>query len=206
MSGKYVIEAPKVPVNKPNRPHKVYDPDVMVDAVYEMRLAGFTKKEIARRFNVWPATVDLWREQYDDFAAAFDAGSEAADGKVARALFERATGYDMTTQVVRRGADGEPVVVTIKQHIPADVTAASRWLASRQGRLWNPKEIVQHINGDEEDSGLTLDPKELDNATLEKLLEAQQRHLSTERNNDDAVDAEIIPPPWEKTTNDTEAD
>jgi hypothetical protein len=103
-------------------------------------LLGATNRQLAELFNVTPQTVDNWMNAHSEFAEAIEEGRTKADLFVAQSLYRRACGYtERIRTVVRetRTVPGkEPIVVERETetavHVPADPTAAARWLHLRQ--------------------------------------------------------------------------
>ncbi len=98
---------------------------------------GATDPEVAEILGICVRTLYRWRNEHEAFALALRAGKELADDRVERALYQRAVGYTATAQrVVTRRGHAEPVVVSYEVHIPADVRAATLWLAIRRPTPW----------------------------------------------------------------------
>jgi hypothetical protein len=105
-------------------------------------LLGATAADLAGLFDVSEQTIHNWRAVHPAFRKAIQEGSEFADANVARGLYRRATGYAtvVTSTETREQRDTAGVllstttIITIEQrHIPADPTAAWRWLGLRCG-------------------------------------------------------------------------
>jgi hypothetical protein len=109
-------------------------------------LLGATNRQIAKLLDVDLDTLTNWSKKFPAFDAAITEGRTGADLMVVNALYRRATGYTVKTRRTERveaqQSDGS-ILVTNKEteteeEVPADVGAASRWLALRQG--WSEKE------------------------------------------------------------------
>lgn len=97
---------------------------------FRLALLGATDKQIAEFFECNVQTVDYWKRKKPAFAKALRAGKMEADAKVAESFYKRATGYDVTeNKVVYK--KGEPIVVEVTRHIPADPWSAHKWLSTR---------------------------------------------------------------------------
>ena len=98
-------------------------------------LLGATNEQMAEFFEVAVSTIDLWIATHDSFSGAIKKGRAAADGKVARSLYERANGYSHPEDVIFNDK-GEPLIVPTIKHYPPDTTAAIFWLKNRQPKQW----------------------------------------------------------------------
>jgi hypothetical protein len=113
-----------------------------------IRSAGATDSAIAAHLGVSRMTVDRWKDQHPDFAAACAEAKRIADDKVEASLFARATGYDNTKAVkifMPQGA-AEPVYAPFTEHYPPDVGAAFNWLKNRRPKDWRDR--VEHTGAD----------------------------------------------------------
>lgn len=102
---------------------------------HEYCLLGATNDELAAFFNVSTPTIERWQVEHPKFRRAIIDGREAADGRVARALYRRATGMTVKKEravVVR----GELKTLMLKEELPPDTTAATMWLSNRQKGKW----------------------------------------------------------------------
>jgi hypothetical protein len=96
-------------------------------------------------FGVDEKTVDRWIAAKPSFKAAIERGRDAADGKVAASLYERARGYSHeAVKIFMPTGASEPVYAPYVEHYPPDTTAASLWLRNRQPKLWQDKREVEH--------------------------------------------------------------
>jgi hypothetical protein len=103
-------------------------------------ILGATRANLAELFHVTPQTIENWEDEYPEFAAAIEEGTDNADLRVARSFFRRAIGYNVTTtrtEVQRIEKNGQvstvSTTVTTEAHIPPDPVAARQLLALRQG-------------------------------------------------------------------------
>jgi hypothetical protein len=112
---------------------------------------GATQADLADCFGVTTRTITNWRSQYPEFAQAIDAGNEAFDTRVERALAERAIGFyadnfkwRATTKEERAGGKPEfELVPTDRKYYPPDVRAISLWLRNRMPEKWS--DVQKHI-------------------------------------------------------------
>jgi hypothetical protein len=65
----------------------------MVELGRNYCLLGATDDDMARFFDVDVRSIHRWKLDHPEFAQALREGKEEADAKVARRLYERATGY-----------------------------------------------------------------------------------------------------------------
>ncbi len=97
----------------------------------ELALLGATDRILAAVFKVNPDTITRWKKQHPEFEQALLAKKIEVDGKVARSLYELATGYTVETP---HGP----------KYIPPNVPAMIFWLKCRQPTLWREVRHVEH--------------------------------------------------------------
>lgn len=121
---------------------------------------GFTDQEMAEFFGVVRSTISLWKVEHPEFSDALKLGKDAADRKVERSLFERATGYSHPDTYFSN-FQGMVTETPMTKVYPPDTTAAIFWLKNRQPEQWRDKTEVQddrftallaHMNRSKEDS------------------------------------------------------
>lgn len=119
--------------------HPNWYTDEHAPTAFELALLGQTEEQMAETFGVHPQTIVRWMAK-PKFRRAVEAGRAKADGKVARALYERAQGYshDAVKIFLPPGAK-EPVYAPYVEHYPPDTAAASLWLRNRQPKLWRER-------------------------------------------------------------------
>lgn len=112
----------------------LFDPQ-MCDQAHNYCLLGATNAELAAFLHVSPTTIDRWIAERADFGDAVKRGRVVADSRVARAIYDRAVGYDRTVERATL-VDGKlkPVPSTI--HYPANVQAGIFWLRNRRRSTW----------------------------------------------------------------------
>lgn len=152
---------------------------------FELALLGATNEDMARVMDVSVQTIEYWCRTKPEFRNRMNEGKMAADAKVARALFESATGYshpdcqiflntievmDDQGNVIERRK--EPLIVETVKHYPPNAFAAFKWLTIRQRSKWTDimKSQVEHTHRflDEEKQ------KQLENYTEDELLLAEK--------------------------------
>lgn len=129
-----------------------YKPEFAAQATKLCEL-GATDAELADFFGVSDRTIYRWQSQFPEFCQSLKAGKEAADERVERSLYHKATGYthDAVKIFMPAGAK-EPVYAEYREHVPPDTTAAIFWLKNRRSEAWRDKTDV-HVR--HEVSGLT---------------------------------------------------
>ena len=120
-----------------------YNTDLLRE-VQELGMLGLTDEQISK---VWGITMHQFQDLKKDkrFRDALEAGKVRADGKVAYALYQRATGYEYYEQ--RIGFyQGEAIVANVKRHMPADPWSAVKWLSVRNRAVWSEKHQIEITN------------------------------------------------------------
>ena len=112
------------PVNSPPR---LFDQQY-VQVVWEAAQVGYTQSEICRILGVGLDTLNLWRIISPAFAEALAANTTARNDRVEAAFFQRAVGYEYKGEKVFCNADGDITKTGTIIHVPADPTAALKWL------------------------------------------------------------------------------
>lgn len=118
------------------------------DWAWSLAIKGATDKDIAEAFGLSERTINRWKNEYESFKIAMEAGKEAADAKVERSLYERAIGYEEVEEkesVMEIDKDGnrKPLKVkTVKKRILPDTMAVMYWLNNRQRKNWSQRQDV----------------------------------------------------------------
>ncbi len=112
----------------------------MVEQARKLCELGATNEELADFFEVSIATVYRWIAQNPKFSVAVRVGKEAADERVKRSLYHKALGYTYEAEKVVI-ADGQPVKVTYREHVPPSDTAAIFWLKNRIPAEWRDRVV-----------------------------------------------------------------
>ena len=118
------------------RPSK-FDPAFVGQAEKLCKL-GATDLELADFFEVHVATIHRWKADYPEFCDALKTGKQAADERVERSLYAKATGYTFDSVKIFQ-YEGTPVEVPYREHIPPDTTAAIFWLKNRRPQEWRDR-------------------------------------------------------------------
>ena len=118
--------------------------DEYLPIVKNMALLGLNDLEMAQVLDVKEDTFYRWKREKSEFSEALKEGKEIADGKVVRALYERALGYVVTEDRIIRDE-----VVTLERQLPPDTPAATLWLKNRQPDKWRDKQEIDHTTDGE---------------------------------------------------------
>ncbi len=120
----------------PEQP-KLYNP-AYCELARDYCLVGATNEVLADFFGVSRRTIQNWIATHPDFADAVRKGRVAADAKVVRAPFERATGFSgkVTRTTLYRG---EKHTITTTVSYPPDTQACVFWLRNRQSEYWQAR-------------------------------------------------------------------
>jgi hypothetical protein len=157
------------------RPSK-FDPKFVTQAAKLCEL-GATDMEVADFLEVDVRTLYRWKHEHEDFCQALKAGKEAADERVERSLYAKATGYTAKEEQairIRKGQYEEEVeVVEVDRHVPADTTAAIFWLKNRRSQAWRDRQ--DHTVGNPDGSPLATErsPREIAMGILAAVRAAQ---------------------------------
>lgn len=99
---------------------------------------GATDFELADFFGVNVATIHRWKAQFPEFCDSIKTAKAAADERVERSLYARASGYSHVDTDIR--VVGKEVVKTaIVKHYPPDTAACIFWLKNRRSNQWRDK-------------------------------------------------------------------
>jgi hypothetical protein len=124
---------------------------------------------------------------------ALDEGRLNANGRVASALFKKATGYEVKAEKLFQFR-GEVVRGEYVEHIPPDTSAASFWLRNRAPELWKERCEVD-VGGSIEHKFAAMTPDER-RADARSLADEIRRAIADgtliEGEVEDVTDAEDI--------------
>ncbi len=136
---------PDDPADKGGRPSS-YQPEYAEQARKLCEL-GATDIEIADFFEVSDRTVYRWQLKYPEFCQALKAGKTAADDRVERSLYHKATGYTFESEKIFQH-QGEIVRAQTREHVPPDTTSMIFWLKNRRPELWRDRQVFEHTGKD----------------------------------------------------------
>ena len=132
---------PKEGENKGGRPSKL--DNLNLKQVEFLALRGFTDAEFAEFFEITPTTWNNWKNKNKKFFDTLKLSKEAADRKVERSLWERATGYSHPDVHISNFQGIITETKTIK-HYPPDPTSMIFWLKNRQKEKWRDKQEIDY--------------------------------------------------------------
>ena len=118
----------------------LYKPEYAEQAA-KLCALGAKDIEIADFFDVHLDTLYEWRNVHPDFSESIKVAKEAADTRVERGLYERATGYSYPAEKVVGGK-----IVKHREHVPPDPTSMIFWLKNRKPKEWRDRR-EQEITG-----------------------------------------------------------
>lgn len=141
---------------------------------YVRRLAeeGCPDEEIAIRSGLSLGEFRRWRKKYPDFAEAIELGKSSSDYAVVRALYRKATGYNLSlnkTYKLKR-VDYDPdtgkklreyeelATGVDETYVPGDLRAETFWLKNRQSDRWSDRPEKEDGDGDSE-GGIVVIPE-----------------------------------------------
>ena len=121
----------------------------------------FSKKEIADRMGITPATLNSWCEKYEEIDEAIKTTKELIDYQVENAVLKAALGYktkEIKVTVGKKMINGEMVEMlkeTTVKEVPPNINAAIFWLNNRKFDDWkrNRDKVVEV---DPEDQQVTI--------------------------------------------------
>lgn len=114
-----------------------------VEQVKKLCELGATDVEMADFFGVAVSTFYLWKNKQPDFSEALKTGKAAADERVERSLYHKATGYTFESEKVFQ-YQGQIIRAPFREHVPPDTTAMIFWLKNRRPDEWRDKSEVHH--------------------------------------------------------------
>lgn len=142
--------APKKAVAKVGRPSLFRDE--FIGQAAKLCALGATDAELADFFDVTVATLNRWKIAVPEFCASIKVAKEAADDRVERSLYNRATGYSYDSEkivtVAQGGGYSEVQHIPIREHVPPDVTAQIFWLKNRRKDDWRDRQQLEHTGKD----------------------------------------------------------
>ena len=104
-------------------------------------LLGATDQDLAKFFDVEEKTINNWKADHPEFLQSLKEGKYQADAKVARSLYNRACGIEVTEEVMDKKGEG---TITTTKYYPPDPTSAIFWLKNRRSLDWRDKQEIKH--------------------------------------------------------------
>jgi len=124
------------------RPSK-YKPEFAKQAAKLCKL-GATDRELADFFGVAESTLNLWKLEHRSFSESLKMAKDAADKRVERSLYQRATGYSHEAVKILMTKEGDVYREPYVEHYPPDTVACIFWLKNRKPAEWRDKADVEH--------------------------------------------------------------
>jgi hypothetical protein len=140
---KKIIELKAVTL-APERPNQTQYQDRYAHEARKLCQLGATDRDLAEFFDVTTVTIWRWQARYPEFFAALNRNKDAADDRVERSLYQRATGYTYDSEKIFTTKDGDVIREPILEHVPPDVTACIFWLKNRRASEWRDKTDHDH--------------------------------------------------------------
>jgi hypothetical protein len=112
------------------------------EQAYKLCLLGAIDKELADFFSISESTLNLWKQEHEEFSESIKRGKMDADANVADKLYQRATGYEHAEDQIFQ-YQGMPVIVPTTKHYAPDPTAAIFWLKNRQRDKWRDRQEIE---------------------------------------------------------------
>jgi len=133
---------------------------------FQLALLGATDMQAAEAMDISVSTLYEWKEKHRQFSEALRRGKIEADGRVAAALYKRATGFKYN-EVTFEKIDGKVVLditttgdmitedaykkKVVTKYVAPDTGAAMSWLKNRQKDLWRDKQVIEFEKMTDED-------------------------------------------------------
>lgn len=115
---------------------------------------GFTDVELAEFYGVTERTITNWKKD-KDFFSVLKENKELADETLVWKLWERANGYNYTSEKIFMPAGATaPTRVEYTEHCPPEISALKFWLCNRQPDKW--KNRVENNIGASTETGHEL--------------------------------------------------
>jgi transposase-like protein len=128
---------------------------------------GFSDEEIAMRCGLELTVLRQWRKKHTDFDEAIRLGRSESDYSVIRALYKKATGFnvglkktyklkriDFDPETGKKLREYEELATGIDEtFVPADLSAEKFWLKNRQSERWH-EQADKGASDDENESGI----------------------------------------------------
>ena len=127
---------------------KKYDPKTFPRTAAFLAQRGAILSEIADCFGVTTRTLSNWLNEYPELREAVDAGNDAFNTRVERALAERAIGFYADRYAWQEDPEtGErKLVPTERKYFPPDVTAGIYFTKNRMPDRWRDVQRPE-VNG-----------------------------------------------------------
>ena len=134
---------------------------------------GYCEEEIAVKCGLGLREFKRWMKKHSEFAEAIELGRSSSDYAVVKALYKKATGYnlalnktyklkriDYDPETGKKLREYEELAVGVDEtYIPGDLRAETFWLKNRQGDRWCERPEKDGDEGDGDSGGVIVIPE-----------------------------------------------
>ena len=112
-----------------------------IELISSWRREGITQEEIASKYiGISDVTLWKWTKASDALSTALMISQDVVNGKVEKALLQRALGYNIVEEKSELVEGQMRVTQRTAKHIPPDVKACLSWLYSRRSDRWRAQQ------------------------------------------------------------------
>lgn len=123
------------------RHHNELYTDELGEEIHNLALLGLSLEQIAGAIGVTDDIITKWALNNEDVMGHLTEGRDMADGRVARSLWERATGCKVLEEEhILDPKTGQVHKLTKVKEFPPDAGACMQWLKNRQPKLWRDRQ------------------------------------------------------------------
>lgn len=147
--------------------YKAFLEEYGLEAVRRLAEDGFSESEISLRVGVDEKCFARWKRRHKELAEAIALGRSTADYEVVRALYKKATGYnvalnktyklkkvDYDPDTGKKLREYEEIATGVDEtFVPADLRAGTFWLKNRQPDRWRDRPEKEITDGEDETGG-----------------------------------------------------
>jgi hypothetical protein len=117
------------------RPFKTIDPLSVARVIGQL---GGTDEQLAEALGISRRALAYRKTKDSELFHTLKEAKDEADGRVQKALFQRAIGYTCNIHHISQHK-GTVTVTPVKKHYPPDTTACIFWLKNRKPREWRDR-------------------------------------------------------------------
>lgn len=155
-------------------PRPTHWTDKKIHSAYLLALLGASEQQMADVMEVPLSTIHYWKKNHIAFSQALNDGRLGATTKVVEAFYKICVGYDYEEEEIRT-VKGEPVVMKVTRHRPADPWACARFLELK-ARSYNWS-VTQNVQINNVNTNINIDYANLSTQQLQVLKEISQKQL-----------------------------